>query len=103
MAAATKSSKNGSGKQRPVFDKSYFPVKVAVFEHDNEGRRNFSVKLTRAFRRDEHSEWESTDYLGPQDLLPAARLLGEAFEAIQMRQDEAYRARQGDEGGRTQF
>ncbi len=93
MAATTKSATNGSAKQRPVFAKSYFPVQVAVFEHSNDGRRNYSVKLTRTFRRDEESEWETTEFLGPQDLLPAARLLGEAYEAIAARQDEAYRER----------
>ena len=100
-ATTTKSARNGSAKQRPVFDKSYFPVQVAVFEHDNGDRRNFSVKLTRTFRRDEESEWESTEYLGPQDLLPAARLLGEAYEAIAALQDEAYRERQDGSDGQS--
>jgi len=96
MATTTKSAKNGAAKQRPVFAKAYFPVQVAVFEHANDGRRNYSVKLTRSFRRDEESEWETTEYLGSQDLLPAAKLLEEAFEVIQARQDEAYRERQGE-------
>ena len=97
MANATKNgAKRGAAKPRPIFAKSYFPVQVAVFEHSNDGRTNFSVKLTRSFRRDEESEWESTEYLGVQDLHPAARLLGEAYEAIQARQDEAYRERQGE-------
>jgi hypothetical protein len=95
----TTSAKNGSAKQRPVFVKSYFPVQIAVFEHTNDGRLNFSVKLTRTFRRDEESEWETTEYLGQQDLLPAARLLGEAYEAIAARQDEAYRDHQGRSDG----
>lgn len=105
MATATKSgAKKGAAKPRPIFAKSYFPVQVAVFEHANDGRTNFSVKLTRSFRRDEESEWETTEYLGVQDLLPAARLLGEAYEAIQARQDEAYRERQqAGEGGDDQF
>jgi len=105
MATTSKAAKNGAAKQRPVFAKAYFPVQVAVFEHSNDGRRNYSVKLTRTFRRDEDSEWETTEYLGPQDLLPAARLLGEAFEAIQARQDEAYRERQdgSDEHSHDQF
>ncbi len=105
MATTTKAAKNGAAKQRPVFAKAYFPIQVAVFEHSNDGRRNYSVKLTRTFRRDEESEWETTEYLGPQDLLPAARLLGEAYEAIQSRLDDAYRQRQGesDEGTRDQF
>ena len=95
MATATKSANGASErKQRPVFAKAFFPVQVAVFEHSNDGRRNFSVKLTRSFRRDEQSEWETTEYLGPQDLLPAARLLGEAYDAIQTLLDSAYRERQ---------
>jgi hypothetical protein len=93
MATTSKSAKNGTAKRRPVFAKTYFPV-----------RTNFSVKLTRSFRRDDESEWETTEYLSPQDLLPAARLLGEAYEAIQARQDEAYRERQqAGEGSDDQF
>jgi hypothetical protein len=101
--AATKSANNGAQKQRPVFAQTFFPVQVAVFEHPNEGRPNYSVRLTRSFRRDEQSEWETTEYLGAQDLLPAARLLTAAYDAIQQRQEEVYRERHGersDQGGR---
>lgn len=95
---ATARRSNGSQKQRPIFSKAYFPVQIAVFEHTTDGGRlNHSVKLTRTFRRDEQSEWESTEYLGAQDLLPAARLLGEAYEAIQQRLDEAHRDQQREE------
>ena len=105
MATATKNgAKKNAAKPRPIFAKTYFPVQVAVFEHTNDGRTNYSVKLTRSFRRDEESEWETTEYLGAQDLLPAARLLGEAYEAIQARQDKAYRERQqSDEGSGEGF
>jgi len=94
--AATKSANNGAQKQRPIFAQTFFPVQVAVFEHPNEGRPNYSVRLTRSFRRDEQSEWETTEYLSVQDLLPAARLLTAAYDAIQQRQEEVYRERQGD-------
>jgi hypothetical protein len=103
MATTARSAKNGSAKQQPVFAKSYFPVQVAVFRHENDGRPSFSVKLTRMFRRSEESEWESTEYLSPQDLLPGRQLLGEAFEAIHALQDEAYQSRQGEDGGRNRF
>jgi len=68
MATTTKSATNGPAKQRPVFAKSYFPVQVAVFERSHDGRRNHSVKLTRTFRHDEESEWETTEFLfsGPR-------------------------------------
>ena len=104
MATAMKNvAKKNAGKRRPVFAKTYLPVQVAVFEHSNDGRTNFSVKLTRSFRRDEESEWETTEYLGAQDLLPAARLLGEAYEAMQARQDKAYRQRQQLDEGYTLY
>jgi len=81
---------NGRSK-RPVFSKRYFPVEIAIFEHKNEdGRLNHSIKLTRTFRRDEESEWEQTEYLATQDLLPARELISEAFAFIQGRLQAAY-------------
>ncbi len=94
MATATKSANNGQHKKRPIFAKTFFPVQVAVFEHTNDQRRNYSVRLMRTFRRDNQSDWETTEYLGPQDLLSAARLLGEAYDAIQARQAEVYQGRE---------
>lgn len=105
MATATKNgAKKEAAKPRPIFAKTYFPVQVAVFEHTNDGRTNYSVKLTRSFRRDEESAWETTEYLGAQDLLPAAHLLGAAYDAIQVRQEELYRERQhAEEGSHDRF
>ncbi len=91
---ATTTAKNGTVRSYSVFSKAYFPVQVGVFEHSNDGKLNYSVHLTRIFRRDDQSEWESTDYLRTEDLLPAARLLGEAYEEIQALKDKAYRERQ---------
>ncbi len=78
-------------RQRPIFTKRYFPVQVAVFEHRNgDGKLNHSVVLRRSFRRDEESEWETTEYLSTQDLLPGAKLLSEAYAFIQSRLQKAY-------------
>jgi hypothetical protein len=78
-------------KQRPVFSKRYFPVQVAVFEHKNaEDKLNHSVILRRSFRRDPESEWETTEYLSAQDLLPAAKLLSEAYSFVQKRLQQAF-------------
>ncbi len=78
MAAAT--TKNGKAtKRRPVFSKKYWPVQVSVFEFENDGRINHSVELTRSFRRDEESDWETSSYLSAQDLLPASKLLSETY------------------------
>lgn len=100
---ATASVKNGSAKSgqtkaaknRPVFSKKYWPVQISVFEFENDGRLNHSVELTRTFRRDEESEWETTSYLTAQDLLPAAKLLGEAYSVIQARIQKDFAERHG--------
>ena len=81
----SKSGNSKAAKRRPVFSKRYWPVQVAVFEFENDGRLNHSIELTRTFRRDDESEWETSAYLTAQDLLPAAKLLGEAYSVIQSR------------------
>jgi hypothetical protein len=104
MATRTQSRVNGtsasdnSRKQRPAWTKKGFPLTVAVFEFPTEnGPPNFSVKLTRSFKRDEESEWENTDYLGGGDLLRAAKLLEAADAFVQSRLEAHYRTRK-DEG-----
>lgn len=84
-----------SAKRRPVFSKRYWPVQVAVFEFEKDDRLNHSVELTRTFRRDGDSEWETTPYLTAQDLLPAAKLLGEAYSVIQSRIQKEFAERNG--------
>lgn len=99
---ATTRERNGQApgsqaKKRPVFSRKYFPVEVAVFEHHNDDRTNYTVSVTRTFRRDEESPWESTPYLTVADLLPAATLLEEAYRFIQSRLQHAYQeSRDGD-------
>ena len=91
----TEQSQNGSGKkQRPVWTKKGFPCQVAVFEFPMEnGPPNFSVKLTRSFKRDEASEWETSEYLSGSDLLRAAKLLEAADVFIQNRLEADYKAK----------
>lgn len=81
-------------KSKVIWEKRYFPVAAAIFEHTNgDSRPSYTVKLSRSFRRDEESEWETTDYLSPQDLLPAGKLLGEAYSVIQTKLQKAYEER----------
>jgi hypothetical protein len=91
--------KNGqAAKRRPVWSKKYWPVEIAVFEYVNgDERPQHSVKLTKSFRRDEESEWETTDFFSGQDLLPARELLGEAYRFIQARLQRAFESRNGSE------
>ena len=104
MATQTKSRVEGKSasdngrKQRPVWTKKGFPLTVAVFEFPMEnGPPNFSVKLTRSFRREENSPWENSEYLGGGDLLRAAKLLEAADAFVQSRLEAEYRTRK-DEG-----
>ena len=94
-ASATQRSDNGNGhKQRPAWTKNGFPLNIAAFEFPTEnGPPNFSVKLTRSFKRDEDSEWENTEYLGGGDLLRAAKLLEAADAFVQSRLEEFHRSR----------
>lgn len=87
--------KNGSShKLRPVYAKRSFPLQVAVFEFPTtDGPPNFSVKLTRSFRRDDDSDWEATEYLSGKDLLRAAKLLEAADSFVQHRLEADYQAR----------
>ena len=97
-------SKSGAArKQRPVWTKG-FPLTAAVFEFPNsDGPPNFSVKLTRSFRRDENSEWEHSEYLGASDLLRGAKLLEAADAFVQSRLEADYRTRKADKDGESQF
>lgn len=97
--ATQQNGQESSGKQRPVFSKRYFPVQLAVFEYRNgqDQRLNHSIKLTRTFRRDAESEWESSDYLAPEDALVAAQLLTEAYMWVQRRRNEDYRERRSQQ------
>jgi hypothetical protein len=96
MATATKKSK-------VVWSKRYFPMEVAVFEHapNGDGRPSYTVKVTRSFRRNEESEWETSDYLSPPDLLPASKLLSEAHSVIYAKQQKAYEERREAATGST--
>ena len=93
-----KQASDSGRKQRPVWTKKGFPLTVAVFEFPMEnGPPNFSVKLTRTFRREENSPWENSEYLGGGDLLRAAKLLEAADAFVQSRLEAEYRSRK-DEG-----
>jgi len=93
MATATTSSK----KQKPVWTKRGFPLTVAVFQFPSgtiDAPPNFSVKLTRSFKKD--SEWETTDYLGASDLLRGAKLLEAADAFVQSRLEADYQSRKAE-------
>ena len=77
--------------KKPVFERVYFPVRLAVFEHEGEGGRiNYSAKVTKTCRRGEDQPWENTEYLGPDELLAGAKLLEAAHAFIQSKLQRRY-------------
>jgi hypothetical protein len=85
-------------KRRPVWTRKFWPVEIAVFEYVNgDGRPQHSVKLSKSFRRDEESEWETTDFLSTPDILIAKELLTEAYRFIQARLQKAFESRKDSE------
>ena len=95
-----KNANDNGRKQRPAWTKKGFPLTVAVFEFPTEnGPPNFSVKITRSYRRDENSPWENSEYLGGGDLLRAAKLLEAADAFVQSRLETEYRSRKEEGDG----
>jgi hypothetical protein len=81
-----------------VWTKKFWPVEIAVFEYVNgDGRPQHSVKLSKCFRRDEGSEWKTTDFLSAPDILIAKELLTEAYRFIQARLQKAFESRKDSE------
>jgi hypothetical protein len=98
MASQTNGNET-SGKQRPAFSKRYFPVQLSVFEYRNgeDQRLNHSLKLSKSFRRTPESDWETSDYLAPEDALVAAQLLTEGYIWVQHRRNEDFRERRSQQ------
>jgi hypothetical protein len=85
-------------KSRPIWSRKFWPVEIAVFEYVNgDGRPQQSVKLRKSFRRDEESEWETTEYLSAPDILIAKELLTDAYRFIQARLQKAFESRKESE------
>lgn len=86
-----------ANNSKVVFERVFFPVKVAVFEHQGEeGRVNYTAKVTKSFRRGEDAEWENSDYLGTDDLLPGAKLMEAAHAYIMSKQQASYQRKRED-------
>ena len=95
-ASEKRNGRNGSQSRTPIWSKRFWPVEVSVFEFVHDGRPTHSVKITKSFRRDEESEWESSDYLSGNDLLAAAELLRDAYQFVQARVQKAFAAKRDD-------
>jgi len=97
------SDNRGNGKSPPVFTRKAWPLQVAVFEFENESGVNHSIELTRVFRRAQAAKWETTTWLNRDDLLPAAKLLTDAYDFVRERAETSYRSgRREQDAGRLE-
>jgi len=66
-----------SGKQRPVREITYYPVRVSIWENQAEqGKTFYSTTVGRIYKA--KGEWQSSQSLNAEDLLVAAKALNDA-------------------------
>lgn len=56
-----------------------FPVQVAAWRNEKEGRVYYSTKVSKRYKDPDTNEYKNTEYLAPADLLVAAELLREVW------------------------
>ncbi len=79
--SARSSDAAANGNNRPVTSQRYRNLEVAVWHHAGDERAYYTVSLKRSYKVEE--KWnDSTISLGNEDLLPMARLLERAHDAI---------------------
>ncbi len=72
-------------KSKPVHEVSYGHIKAAIWRNTTEQGVRHNVTLTRIYRKDD--QWKSTDSLGRDDLLVAAKALDDAHSWICQQQE----------------
>lgn len=87
---ATPDSRPGEPEERqdphvsrsPEYKAHYGRVQAAVWKRDIEGRTSYSVTVTRSYK-DKSDQWQRTNSLDEEDLLPAAKALDDAYTWVQ--------------------
>src|SRR3954453_12296173 len=72
----------------PEYKTQYGRVQAAVWSREIEGRRIYSVTLTRSYK-DRYDRWQRTTSLDEEDLLPASKALDDAYTWIQRQRHQA--------------
>lgn len=74
-----------------------YPLEVAIWENESEGRRYYSVSVSRTYTvTDEDTgekEYKRTSQLRKQDLLLTAMLMQDAFKTVSRLEAQDYEAR----------
>lgn len=85
-----------SDNKLPVLRLEDFPVKLAVWENQQDKFVSYSAKIQRSFK-DRDGHWQSTDYLQDGDWPKAAALLMEAWRRLRVKDSVPSRSSAGPE------
>jgi hypothetical protein len=72
----------------PEYKAHFGRVQAAVWRREFEGRTSYSVTLTRSYK-DKQDQWQRTNNLDEDDLLPATKALDEAYTWIQRQRHQS--------------
>jgi len=64
---------------RPDYTLDAFPLKLAGWKTENDGREHWSFRLTKRYKDDKDGEWKDTPYLNMHDLPRASLLYQRAY------------------------
>lgn len=73
--------------QRPTLKLKAFPLELAIWKHERDGKTHYSAKLSKSYKDDDSGEWKNTDFLNERDWLIAASLLSRAYMEIGIQKD----------------
>ena len=69
-------------KNKPVQEIRMGRIKVAIWENETENGSRYNVTLSRLYKDPGDDSWKSSESLGRDDLLIAAKLLNQAHTWI---------------------
>lgn len=69
-------------KNKPVQEIRMGRIKVAVWENETENGSRYNVTLSRLYKDPEDDSWKSSESLGRDDLLIAAKVLNQTHTWI---------------------
>jgi hypothetical protein len=72
----------------PEYKAQYGRVQAAVWKREIDGRTGYSVTVSRSYK-DKYDQWQRTNSLDEEDLLPAAKALDDAYTWIQRQRHPA--------------
>ncbi|MBI3411392.1 MAG: hypothetical protein HY040_23950 [Planctomycetes bacterium] len=78
-----------STKTKPVHEVRFGRVKAVIWANKNgDGKVRHNVQVRRIYKEDGSSDWKSSDSLGRDDLLTAAKVLNTAHSWIHEHEQE---------------